>query len=103
MRRLFTVLAFLVLAVACLDRGGPPQELQLEISGMHCEDCAVALTESLRGIEGVLSAEVSLEDARARITVPSHRADALKPSLAAAVTGLGYGARWTEAGTGGSP
>jgi len=86
--------------VACLEGASepaPPMELTLAISGMHCDDCAVALTQSLRAVDGVLDAEVSLKTERAKITVLADRVDELRPELASAVTGLGYGAEWKTA------
>jgi copper chaperone CopZ len=80
--------------LACVP-SGPPADLHLDISGMHCGACAEALTEALKGVEGVDRAQVSLEGECARIVVPAARAEALRPRLAAAVTDLGYGASWS--------
>lgn len=43
------------------------QETTLRIEGMHCEGCAKRITNVLKRLEGVQSADVSLEDEAARV------------------------------------
>lgn len=86
------LLGCLGLMLACSSRPAGPAELRLDISGMHCDSCAEALTDALRSVDGVMQAEVSLDTASARVVVPADRVDELAPRLVEAVTGLGYGA-----------
>jgi copper chaperone len=41
---------------------------ELKIEGMTCGGCVKSVTRVLTGVAGVASAEVSLEEARARVT-----------------------------------
>ena len=45
----------------------PVREVRLEIAGMHCTGCAARLQRSLRGIDGVESADVNYPLASARL------------------------------------
>ncbi len=42
------------------------------IEGMHCENCVDKITQALRGIPGVTSAEVSLRPPKARVVTEHH-------------------------------
>ncbi len=65
------------------------QELRLEIADMKCEGCAGAVREALEDVDGVLGAEVSLEEQSAQVqTEDGVAAD----RLVAAVEEAGYGA-----------
>ena len=44
--------------------------VKLDVTGMHCEKCVARVKEALEGVEGVTSAEVSLEENAA--TVEGH-------------------------------
>jgi len=41
---------------------------KIQISGMHCSGCVERLTKVFNNLEGVRSAEVSLEDGQAEVT-----------------------------------
>jgi Cu+-exporting ATPase len=41
--------------------------LEIEISGMHCESCAKILTESLSDLEGVMEINISQEDNKGKV------------------------------------
>lgn len=60
----------------------------LKVEGMNCEHCQAAVTKALRGVAGVLDADVSLQRNEARVTYDPGRADVA--SLVAAVDGAGY-------------
>ena len=64
------------------------QESQLLIDGMHCTACALAVEQALRGLPGVVLAEVGAASRRARVV---WAADVVRPSQwLAAVETAGY-------------
>ena len=65
------------------------QAIKLNVRGMKCEGCAGTVREALQDVEGVLGAEVSLEDGAARLQVEERVAPG---DLVAAVEETGYGA-----------
>jgi P-type Cu+ transporter len=71
-------------------QGGPGSDLL--IAGMTCANCARQVTDALQSVTGVASAEVSLQDGRARVRwraqVPPDTA-----ALSAAVRAAGYTAK----------
>jgi copper chaperone len=44
------------------------ETIDLKVQGMHCGGCVKSVTRVLSGVVGVSSAEVSLEEGRARVT-----------------------------------
>jgi copper chaperone len=44
------------------------ETIDLKVEGMHCGGCVKSVTRVLTGVAGVSSAEVSLEEGRARVT-----------------------------------
>lgn len=60
----------------------------LEVKGMTCASCSVAVKTALKRVEGYKSAEVSVKDGRVVVTYDPAKTDPAK--LAAAVTKLGY-------------
>ena len=64
----------------------------LNVGGMHCEKCVARVTEALEGVEGVTSAEVSLDAENA--VVEGHGYDAA--ALVSAVEGIGFSASLAE-------
>ncbi|MCL1813075.1 MAG: cation transporter [Treponema sp.] len=61
----------------------------LNIEGMNCENCAAHVKEALEAIDGVTSAQVSLQEKNARV----EHGDSVNPeSLKAAVDEAGYSA-----------
>lgn len=66
------------------------QETTLRIEGMHCEGCTRRITNVLERLDGVRSAEVSLQHGTARV---EHDADAVNVDrMKAAVEKAGYAA-----------
>jgi len=66
-------------------------KITLDVTGMTCQHCVAAVTKALKGVPGVESAEVSLEQKRAVVTgAPDVQAmiDAIKEE--------GYGAELSE-------
>ncbi|MFC0034832.1 heavy-metal-associated domain-containing protein [Cardiobacterium valvarum] len=66
------------------------QHITLNIDGMNCNGCVASVTKILQGVDGVVSATVSLADKRAEVAF-----DAAKTSpeaLIAAVEDGGYDA-----------
>jgi copper chaperone len=56
------------------------ETIDLKIEGMTCGGCVKSVTRVLTGVAGVASADVSLEEGRARVTFDPGKAgiDALK-------------------------
>lgn len=69
----------------------PRDEIELEIGDMTCASCVRRVERALRAVPGVQDAQVNLATERAAVTVLRGTADA--PTLAAAVTRAGYGAK----------
>ena len=44
-------------------------KMQFQVSGMTCDHCAKSLGAALSAVEGVTDSQVSLADARARVTM----------------------------------
>ena len=66
-------------------------KITLNVTGMTCQHCVAAVTKALKGVPGVESAEVSLEQKQAVVTgAPDVQAmiDAIKEE--------GYGAELSE-------
>ncbi|MDA8344520.1 MAG: cation transporter [Thermaerobacter sp.] len=64
--------------------------LTLAIDGMTCDHCKMTVTKALMGVEGVKTAQVSLEDARADVEFDPARVSV--EALVQAVDEEGYGA-----------
>jgi copper chaperone len=50
------------------------QTVELKVDGMDCQGCVKSVTRMLHGVAGVANVDVSLEEARARITYDPARA-----------------------------
>jgi len=46
----------------------PMETLELKVEGMDCEGCVKSVTRMLSGVPGVQQVDVSLAEARARVT-----------------------------------
>ena len=68
----------------------PEEKLRLEIQGMHCANCALAIERALRQVPGVTEATVNFAAETASVTFDP---EATTPeALVAAIEGAGYGA-----------
>ena len=65
------------------------QEILLKVEGMQCSHCQAAVKKALEGVDGVQSADVSLENKTAHVTLAK---DVDTASLIAAVTDAGFSA-----------
>lgn len=63
--------------------------IELSVTGMTCDDCAVRIREALKGVPGVREAQVSYPGALAKILLEHEGA---VQQLTEAVSSLGYGA-----------
>lgn len=63
------------------------QNIRLDVHDMKCEGCAGTIREALQDVEGVLGAEVTLEEAEALVQA---RDDVTADELLAAVDEAGY-------------
>lgn len=53
----------------------------LNVGGMHCEKCVARVTEALEGVEGVTSADVSLEAETAVVEGHGYETSALVAAI----------------------
>ncbi len=90
MRRRSVLSIVLLLFASSLVLAGPAQ-VELTISGMHCESCATGIRAMLHRTDGVLKAEVSYEERRA--TVEYDPAKTSPEKIVAAIEKLGYKAK----------
>jgi len=86
--------------MATVIQVGPQSDLL--IAGMTCANCAHHVTDALQGVAGVASAEVSLQDARARVRWRSGATPNF-PALSEAVHSAGYTAKPAPMGTEAKP
>ena len=73
---------------------GKKEVLTIAVEGMMCPRCVAHVKEALEGVKGVLSADVSLENGTATVTVKAGVATAA--SLVKAVKDAGYEAACGE-------
>jgi P-type Cu+ transporter len=76
--------------MASVIQGGPASDLL--IAGMTCANCARHVTDALQSVAGVASADVSLQDGRARVRWRAEAPPNL-PALSEAVRAAGYTAK----------
>lgn len=94
MLRVFRLLPLLLLLAACSNpptAGRVEREVVLAIDGMHCEGCVASIGDTLRTLEGVVEAKVSLDEKRALVKLAHGGPN--DETLIAAVDHLGYHAR----------
>ena len=60
------------------------ETVRLDVKGMHCEKCVAKVTEALEGVEGVTSAQVSLEEEAATVEGHGFNSSALVAAVAEA-------------------
>jgi copper chaperone len=51
------------------------ETVELKVEGMDCEGCVKSVTRMLSGVPGVTSVDVSLAQARAKVTYDPSKAD----------------------------
>ena len=83
-----------VMAIAPKER--PPQQVELEIEGMHCASCVGRVERALESVAGVESASANLAAGRATAVGRGIHAD----ELSKAMSDAGYGARVRPADNG---
>ena len=64
------------------------ETVELKVEGMDCEGCVKSVTRMLSGVPGVQQVEVSLAQARAKVTYDPVKADV--PAMKKAVERAGY-------------
>ena len=64
------------------------ETIELKVEGMDCEGCVKSVTRMLSGVPGVQAVDVSLAEARARVTYDP--AQASVPQMRKAVERAGY-------------
>ena len=67
---------------------GKKESVTLRITGMHCANCQKAVGDALRGVPGVVTANVDLAFHRANVTFDASQADITK--MVAAIEASGY-------------
>jgi Cu+-exporting ATPase len=81
-------LGTLSLGTACAPSAPTEATLELQVGGMHCEPCAVAITAAVTKLDGVTACEVDHASGRAVIRHDPARTSAA--AISAAITKLGY-------------
>lgn len=71
----------------CFRFGKPDKEV-IQVEGMMCEVCKNAVEGALRGLPGVLSAEVNLEAKNVTVEFDHHKSK--KEDLISAIEEVGY-------------
>jgi copper chaperone len=64
------------------------ETIELKVEGMDCEGCVKSVTRMLTGVPGVQAVDVSLAEARARVTYDP--AKTTVPDMKKAVVRAGY-------------
>lgn len=64
------------------------ETVELKVEGMDCEGCVKSVTRMLSGVPGVSSVDVSLAEARARVTYDPQKATV--PQMKKAVERAGF-------------
>ena len=64
------------------------ETVELKVEGMDCEGCEKSVTRMLSGVPGVASVDVSLAQARAKVTYDPAKADVAQ--MKRAVERAGY-------------
>jgi copper chaperone len=64
------------------------ETVELNVEGMDCQGCVKSVTRMLSGVPGVSSVDVSLEQARARVTYDPAKAGPVE--LKRAIERAGY-------------
>ena len=64
------------------------ETVELKVEGMDCEGCVKSVTRMLSGVPGVQSVDVSLAQARAKVTYDP--ANAAVPAMKKAIERAGY-------------
>lgn len=86
MKKIFLLLASAGLLLATTMRA-TESTATLEITGMTCDKCAISVSQALRQIEGVKSADVNLAEERATVRYDSAKTG--RNQLIAAITQAG--------------
>jgi copper chaperone len=66
----------------------PMETVELKVEGMDCEGCVKSVTRMLSGVPGVQSVDVSLAQARAKVTYDPSKANV--PAMKKAIERAGY-------------
>jgi copper chaperone len=66
----------------------PMETVELKVEGMDCEGCVKSVTRMLTGVPGVQSVDVSLPQARAKVTYDPAKANI--PAMKKAIERAGY-------------
>jgi copper chaperone CopZ len=64
------------------------ETIELKVEGMDCDGCVKSVTRMLSGVPGVQAVDVSLAEARARVTYDPQKATV--PDMKKAVVRAGY-------------
>ena len=78
------------------EQSGEENSVAFVVTGMHCASCSARIEKTLRGLDGVREAEVSLADERARVSYDGRRVSVRQ--LREAIEKLGFQATRSEEG-----
>jgi len=82
---------FVLFALMACDQPPPPPQpvtVTVEVGGMHCDGCAMAITEAIEKLDGVKSCAVSFSEKRAEVELDPARVTPAE--VASVIAGLGY-------------
>lgn len=69
MKKIFAICLLLTLFFLPVAYAGAGQQVVMEIKGMTCEMCPIAIKKALTEVQGVESVKVSFEEKKAWVTV----------------------------------
>lgn len=69
MKKMLSFYTIMALILATAAFAGADQNVVMEIKGMTCEVCAVAVKKSLAGVQGVKSVKVSFDEKKTWLVV----------------------------------
>ena len=92
MKRTGLLLLLALLGPGCADKT-PPREatVALQVTGMHCENCAIGITETLAHQKGVLRSDVHFSNAVQTVVYDANRLS--EAQVIAVITNRGFTAR----------
>jgi len=94
-REMIRYLVVLVVAVFATGWAGDVKKVDLNVNGMHCDQCADKVKSALKKVQDVQDVQVSMEKGTAQISLAPNSSTKTEV-LAKAVADAGYGASYEE-------
>jgi len=77
MKKLLVLSTIMILFLASAIAAAAEQNVVMEIKGMTCDVCTVAIKKALTGVQGVKSVKVSFEEKKAALVVDQSVTDGM--------------------------